>query len=197
MEAEQRIARHFQQSIDTKRQTLSSAATAIMRAGRRLADRLDQGGKILICGNGGSAADAQHFASELTNRFEIKRRGLPAIALTTDSSALTSIANDYAFDQVFARQIHALGSAGDLLVAISTSGNSANIVQAVNAAQARAMAVVTLTGRDGGELSGILAEDDVEVRVPATSTARIQEVHILIIHCWCDLIDHHFSGQET
>ena len=154
MEAEQRIARHFQQSIDTKRQTLSSATTAIVRAGRKLADRLDRGGKILICGNGGSAADAQHFASELTNRFEMQRRGLPAIALTTDSSALTSIANDYTFDQVFARQIHALGSTGDLLVAISTSGNSANIVQAVHAARARAMAVVALTGRDGGELSG-------------------------------------------
>ena len=197
MEAQQRITRQFQQCIDTQRQTLLSAAAAIARAARKLTDSLDNGGKILICGNGGSAADAQHFASELTNRFERHRRGLPAIALTTDSAALTSIANDYSFDEVFARQIQALGRAGDLLVAISTSGNSANIVHAVQAARAGALAVVTLTGRDGGKLSGVLAQDDVEVRVPATSTARIQETHILIIHCWCDLIDHHFAGQET
>jgi D-sedoheptulose 7-phosphate isomerase len=197
MEAQQRITRQFQQCIDTQRQTLLSAAAAIARAARKLTDSLDNGGKILICGNGGSAADAQHFASELTNRFERQRRGLPAIALTTDSAALTSIANDYSFDEVFSRQIQALGRAGDLLVAISTSGNSANIVHAVQAARAGALAVVTLTGRDGGKLSGVLAQDDVEVRVPATSTARIQETHILIIHCWCDLIDHHFAGQET
>ncbi|MEZ5582442.1 MAG: SIS domain-containing protein [Candidatus Competibacteraceae bacterium] len=146
-------------------------------------------GKVLVCGNGGSAADAQHFAAELVNRFERERPGLPAIALTTDSSALTAIANDYAFIDVFARQIHALGKGGDVLLAISTSGHSANITAAARAAHARGMPVVALNGRDGGELAELLGEHDVEIRIPGPSTARIQEVHILTIHCLCDLVD--------
>jgi len=151
----------------------------------------------LICGNGGSAADSQHFASELINRFEIERTGLPAIALTTDTSTITSIANDYHFDEIFARQIRALGQSGDLLVAISTSGGSKNIISAIKAAQERNMIVIALTGRDGGQVVHLLSDQDTEIRVSAHSTARIQEVHILIIHCICDLIDYQLLGQET
>ncbi|MEE4377336.1 MAG: phosphoheptose isomerase [Candidatus Competibacteraceae bacterium] len=185
----QRISLHFRQSIETKQQALTNAGPAIVRAAQCLAHCLAHEGKILVCGNGGSAADAQHFAAELVNRFERERPGLPAIALTTDSSAITAIANDYAFTEVFARQIHALGKGGDVLLAISTSGHSANITAAVRAAHTRGMPVVALSGRDGGEVAGLLGEHDVEIRIPGTSTARIQEVHILTIHCLCDLVD--------
>jgi D-sedoheptulose 7-phosphate isomerase len=149
---------------------------------------------VLSCGNGGSAADAQHFASEMVNRFEHERPGLPAIALTTDSSTLTSIANDYAYDLVFAKQVRALGQPTDVLVAITTSGNSPSIAAAVEAAHEQDLAVVALTGREGGRLAGLLREGDVEIRVPADSTARIQEVHLLVIHCLCDLIDAQLLG---
>ncbi len=192
----QRIEQHFMASIDAKQSTLETMGSCVVHAAELMAERLRQGGKILICGNGGSAADAQHFAAELVNRFEIERPGLAAIALTTDSSALTSIANDYAFEQIFARQVRALGRPGDLLLAISTSGHSPNVLAAMAAAQEIGMTTVTLTGRDGGPMARQLTGNDMEIRVSATATARIQEVHILVIHCLCDLIDHLLFGKE-
>ena len=191
-----RIKQHFNDSIKTKQQSLELLAPVIARAARRISLTLDQGGKILSCGNGGSAGDAQHFSSEMLNRFEMERPGLPAVALTTDSSTLTSIANDYDYSQIFSKQVLALGNAGDVLLAISTSGNSGNIIKAVEAAHTRNMQVVALSGHDGGKLSGLLEDADVEIRVPVNSTARIQEVHLLVIHCLCDLIDQHFASQE-
>ncbi|HEX5514965.1 MAG TPA: phosphoheptose isomerase, partial [Gammaproteobacteria bacterium] len=149
------------------------------------------GGKVLACGNGGSAADAQHFSAEFVGRFERERPELGAIALTTDSSILTAIANDYDFERIFSKQVRALGQAGDVLLAISTSGNSENVVAAIEAAHERGVRVVALTGREGGAIAGILAPADVEIRVPSMVTARIQEVHLLVIHCLCDLIDQH------
>ena len=210
--AKERIVAYFRASIETKQRTLDTLAQAIERAAQGLAQCLANGHRILICGNGGSAADAQHFAAELINRFEIERPSLAALALTTDSSVLTAIANDYDYTQVFARQVAGLGSAGDMLIAISTSGNSANVIKAVQAAQGRDMRVLALTGRDGGELARVLRERegspqlehadssgqhptparvdlDLELRVPACSTARIQETHLLLLHCLCDLID--------
>ena len=185
---EQRVRRHFEESLATK-QAAITLAPAIAAAAATMTRCLLEDGKILSCGNGGSAADAQHFSSELLNRFEMERPGLPAVALTTDSSTLTSIANDYAFVEVFAKQVRALGQPADVLLAISTSGNSENIVRAIHAAHERGLRVVALTGRDGGAVAGVLTEDDIELRVPAERTARIQEVHLLIIHCLCDLID--------
>ena len=191
-----RVQSHFAASLDAKRLTLDSMAVRIVQAAEHLAGRLRQGHRILACGNGGSAADAQHFAAELVNRFEIERPGLAAIALTTDSSALTSIANDYAFEQVFARQVQALGQPGDVLLAISTSGNSPNIVAAMVTARTRGLSIVALTGRDGGRMAQTAGDGDlIEIRAAATATARIQETHILIIHCLCDLIDHQLFGE--
>jgi len=152
-------------------------------------DCLKSNHKILSCGNGGSAADAQHFSSELVNRYEIDRPGLPAIALTTDSSILTSIANDFEYNHIFARQVEALGQKGDTLLAISTSGNSGNVLHAIRAARIKEMNSIILSGNKGGEIAAIIQENDLEIRVPANSTARIQEVHLLIIHCLCDAID--------
>ncbi|HKJ09324.1 MAG TPA: phosphoheptose isomerase [Gammaproteobacteria bacterium] len=192
-----RITQHFQDSILAKQQTLASAAPAVARAAETITRALLNGGKVLTCGNGGSAADAQHFASELLNRFEMERPGLPALALSTDSSTLTSIANDYAFDEVFAKQVRALGEDGDVLLGITTSGTSPNVLQAIHAAHDRGMTVIALTGRDGGAVAGTLEPDDVEARVAHSSTARIQEVHVLIIHCLCDLIDQQLLGQES
>ena len=146
-------------------------------------------------GNGGSAGDAQHFSSEMLNRFEMERPGLPAVALTTDSSTLTSIANDYSYDQVFSKQVNALGQQGDILLAISTSGNSTNVNRAIQAAHDREMQVIALSGKQGGDMASLLTADDVEIRVPSDSTARIQEVHLLAIHCICDLVDHQLLGQ--
>jgi D-sedoheptulose 7-phosphate isomerase len=191
----QRIEQHFTASIEAKRRTLEAMGPRIVQAAELLAERLRQGGKILVCGNGGSAADAQHFAAELVNRFEIERPGLAAIALTTDSSALTSIANDYAFEQVFARQVRALGRPGDLLLAISTSGHSPNVLAAMAAAREIGMLTVALTGRDGGRMAEQLTENDLEIRASATATARIQEVHILVIHGLCDLVDQFLFGD--
>ena len=196
MEPLTRIEQHFAASNAAKQRTLATMGPRIVQAAELLAERLRQGYKILVCGNGGSAADAQHFAAELVNRFEIERPGLAAIALTTDSSALTSIANDYAFDQIFARQVCALGRPGDVLLAISTSGNSPNVLAALAAAQEQGLATVALTGRDGGRMAGQLGEGDIELRAAATATARIQEVHILLIHCLCDLVDHQLFGEE-
>ena len=196
MELLTRVDRHFAASFKAKQHTLESMGPRIVQAAEHLAERLRQGHKILVCGNGGSAADAQHFAAELVNRFEIERPGLAAIALTTDSSALTSIANDYAFEQIFARQVRALGRPGDVLLAISTSGNSPNIMVASEAAREWGLSTVALTGRDGGRMARQLGEGDIEIRVTASATARIQETHILIIHCLCDLVDHLlFSGE--
>lgn len=197
MDLAARIKRIFNDSVDTKLQSVEVIAPAIASAAEQLTACLINEHKILICGNGGSAADAQHFASELLNRFEVERPGLPALALTTDASTITSIANDFHFADVFAKQIRALGQPGDVLVAISTSGNSANIIAAVEAAHDRQMTVVALTGRDGGGMAALLNEPDIEIRVPAHSTARIQEVHIVTIHCLCDLIDHQLLGQEA
>ena len=153
-------------------------------------------GKVLSCGNGGSAGDAQHFSSEMLNRFERERPGLPAIALTTDASTITSIANDYQYADIFAKQIRALGHAEDILLAITTSGNSHNIVNAIDAAHDKNMQVVLMSGKDGGEAANSLIDGDIELRVPSDSTARIQESHLVIIHCLCDLIDNHLLGQE-
>ncbi|RJQ47579.1 MAG: phosphoheptose isomerase [Gammaproteobacteria bacterium] len=193
----ERITQHFNDSIAAKQRALEVLGAPIARAAGVCIEALLGDGKILSCGNGGSAGDAQHFSSEMLNRFERERPGLPAIALTTDSSTLTSIANDYHYSEVFARQVRALGNRGDVLLAISTSGNSENVVRAVVAAQERGLRVVALTGRDGGALACALKEQDVEIRVPSQSTARIQEVHLLAIHCLCDLIDYHLLGQEA
>ena len=185
---DERVRRHFQESIATKQAAIDLAPT-ITAAAALMTRCLLEDGKLLSCGNGGSAADAQHFSSELLNRFELERPGLPALALTTDSSTITSIANDYAFVEVFAKQVRALGQPADVLLAISTSGNSENIVRAIHAAHERGVKVVALTGRDGGAIASTLAGADIEIRVPADRTCRIQEVHLLIIHCLCDLID--------
>lgn len=195
MDPVKRVRDHFAESIATKETAAEQLVESISAAGRVMSDALLDDGKILSCGNGGSAADSQHFSSELLNRFEMERPGLPAVALTTDSSTITSIANDYSYEQIFSKQVSALGQQGDILLAISTSGNSANVNLAVNAAHQREMTVVALSGKQGGELSSLLSIDDVEIRVPSDSTARIQEVHLLAIHCLCDLIDHQLLGQ--
>jgi D-sedoheptulose 7-phosphate isomerase len=192
-----RVKNNFEESIRVKQQSLQALATVTAQAASLIALALDKGGKILSCGNGGSAGDAQHFSSELLNRFEMERPGLPAIALTTDSSTLTSIANDCAFSQVFSRQVLALGNPADVLLAISTSGNSENVCKAVEAAHHCHMQVVALSGRNGGNMAALLQEADIEIRVPASSTARTQEVHLLVIHCLCDLIDQHIASQEN
>jgi D-sedoheptulose 7-phosphate isomerase len=186
---ENNINAMFQASIETKQQAQALLPQAIANATQRMIEALKAGHKILSCGNGGSAADAQHFSSELLNRFEMERPSLPAIALTTDTSTLTSIANDYAYNRVFAKQIEALGQPGDVLLAISTSGNSDNVYEGIAAAQAKGMSIIALTGRDGGKIAKQLSNNDVEIRVPSDITARIQEVHLLSIHCLCDQID--------
>lgn len=185
----QRVEQHFAASILAKQRTLEAMGAHIVKAAQLIHKRLQTGNKILICGNGGSAADAQHFAAELVNRFEIERPGLAAIALTTDSSTLTSIANDYAFARVFARQVQALGRPNDILLTISTSGDSPNILAAMSVAREMGITTIALTGREGGAMARQLTGDDLEIRAHAAVTARIQEVHILIIHCLCDLID--------
>lgn len=191
-----RILGHFNASAQATLDAAEALAPAIEDAARLIVHSLGQGGRILACGNGGSAADAQHFASNMVNRFEQERPGLAAIALTTDSAILTSIANDDAYDQVFVRQVKALGHPGDILLAISTSGNSPSILQGVVAAHARSMHVIALTGRNGGGLAEQMQENDVFLCVPAESTARIQEVHLLIIHCLCDAVDSVLLGVE-
>ena len=198
MDIELRIRNHFLDSIETKRNALEELIIPIKHAANCISDSLLNEGKILSCGNGGSAGDAQHFSAELLNRFEIERPGLPAVALTTDSSTLTAIANDYEYDQIFSKQILALGTNRDVLLAISTSGNSSNIVKAVQAAHERNMQVLSLTGNKGGKLAKLLKGDDIEIRVPSDRTARIQEIHLLVIHCLCDIIDAIlFGGVET
>jgi D-sedoheptulose 7-phosphate isomerase len=189
MDLAARITGNFRDSANLKLSCAQALEPAISAAVERMVGCLRNDGKILACGNGGSAADSQHFSSELLNRFEAERPGLAAIALTTDSSTLTSIANDYDYEQVFARQIRALGQPGDVLLAISTSGNSRNVIAAVHAAHDAQMSVVALTGRAGGAMSDVLGAQDLHICVPSTSTARIQEVHLLALHCLCDGID--------
>ena len=185
----ERIKNHFNDSIQTKILAMDTLANPISEAGQMMVQTLLNGKKILCCGNGGSAADAQHFAAELLNRFETERPSLPALALTTDTSTLTSIANDYSYAEVFSKQIKALGQEGDTLLAISTSGNSDNVTEAIMAAHQRGMHVVTLTGGSGGTMATALTPNDIEIKVPADRTCRIQECHILAIHCLCDIID--------
>ncbi|MEN9313700.1 MAG: hypothetical protein RIS35_93 [Pseudomonadota bacterium] len=190
-----RIARHFEESARLKLAAAESLAAPIERAVELMVMALSNDRKLLACGNGGSAGDAQHFAAELVGRFERERPELAALALTTDSSILTAVANDYRFDEVFAKQVRALGQAGDVLLAISTSGNSANIIAAIEAAQERGLHIVALTGKGGGRIATMLGEDDVHLCVPHDRTARIQEVHLLIIHCLCDGIDNALLGE--
>ena len=191
-----RISENFSESAHLKLQSMDALAGPIATAAKRMVQCLNNDGKILACGNGGSAADCQHFSAELLNRFEMERPGLAAVALTTDTSTLTSIANDYDYEQVFSRQIRALGNAKDLLIAISTSGNSRNVIAAIEAAHESQMGVIALTGKGGGRIGEILQPSDVHVCVPATSTARIQEVHLLTLHCLCDAIDCLLLGVE-
>ncbi|MDX5150873.1 MAG: phosphoheptose isomerase [Acidiferrobacterales bacterium] len=192
---EARVSDTFAQHLDTVQALSGELVPIITRAANICLAALLADKKILSCGNGGSAADAQHFSSELLNRFELERPGLPAVALTTDSSTLTSIANDYHYDEIFSKQVRALGQPGDILLAISTSGNSTNVIRAIEAAHERDMRVVAMNGRDGGEISRILNDNDVDILVRGPSTARVQEMHIIVIHCLCDLIDHQLLGQ--
>lgn len=191
----ERIEQHFRESAETKLYAMEIMAPQIAEAIDLLVTALTSGSKALACGNGGSAADAQHFAAELVGRFERERPGLPAVALTTDSSILTAVGNDYDFNVVFSKQVHALGQPGDVLLAISTSGNSANVIAAVEAAHEREMRVIAMTGRDGGKIAGLLRDGDINLCVPSQRTARIQEVHLLTLHCLCDGIDVALLGE--
>jgi len=185
----ERIRSHFAESIETKRRCADALPEAIAAAAAVMVDSLRAGHKIMSCGNGGSAADSQHFAAEMLNRFEVERPSRSAMALSTDTSTLTSIANDYAYELVFAKQVRALGLPGDVLLAISTSGNSRNVMEAITAAHERQIRVVALTGSGGGRMAGQLAQDGILICVDSSRTARIQEVHLLTLHCLCDAID--------
>ena len=194
---EKRVREHFAESARLKLDAAEALAPHVARAASLLTECLLGDGKILACGNGGSAADAQHFAAELVGRFERERPELPALALTTDTSLLTAVANDYSFEQVFAKQVRALGARGDVLLAISTSGNSGNVIAAIEAARGREMRVVAMTGKGGGRIGELLAPEDVHLCVPHSRTARIQEVHLLMIHCVCDAIDATLLGDDS
>ncbi len=196
MDIANRITQHFTDSAHLKLQALEILADPIVKAAERMVQCLMSEGKIMACGNGGSAADAQHFSAEMLNRFERERPGLATIALTTDSSTMTSIANDYAFEQVFSKQVRALGHPTDLLLAISTSGNSKNILEAIHAAHDREITVIALTGNGGGQIAESLYHTDIHLCVPSTVTARIQEIHLLTLHCLCDAIDYLLLGAE-
>jgi len=196
MDLAHHIRAHFDESIELKRRTAELLAPQIARAGEALAAALKEGNKVLACGNGGSAADSQHFAAEIVGRFERERPGMPAIALTTDTSAITAIANDYSYDVVFSKQVESLGRAGDFLLGISTSGNSKSVVEAIRAAQARAMRVIALTGRDGGAMAKMLGPRDFHLNVAHPRTMRVQEVHLLVIHCLCDVVDNVIFGER-
>lgn len=191
-----RVAKHFEDSAHTKLNAIEMMAAPIAAGIETMTNCLINGGKILACGNGGSAGDAQHFAAELIGRFEAERQELSAIALTTDSSILTAVGNDYGFNYIFSKQVRGLGHAGDVLLAISTSGNSANIIEAIKAAHEADMRVIALTGKGGGEIGEMLRDDDIHLCVPAERTARIQETHLLTIHCLCDGIDALLLGVE-
>src|SRR3954470_5372753 len=193
---EQRIQQHFIDSADLKYQAAQSLSKPIAAAVQAVLACVTSGGKVLAGGKGGSAADAQHFSAEFVGRFERERPELGAIALTTDSSILTAIANDYDYERIFSKQVRALGQSGDVLLALSTSGNSANVIAAIEAAHEREMSVVALTGRGGGKIGAVLRETDVHICVPSDRTARIQEVHLLTIHCLCDGIDAMLLGED-
>ncbi|HUL97420.1 MAG TPA: phosphoheptose isomerase [Usitatibacter sp.] len=190
------LKRHFEDGIELRQRMAATMPAEIARAGEALANALKAGRKVLACGNGGSAADSQHFAAELVGRFERERRGLAAIALTTDTSALTAIANDYDFDRVFSKQVEALGQPGDFLLGISTSGNSRNVLEAVKAAHAREMPVIALTGRDGGEIGRGLGAGDFHLNVAHPRTMRVQEIHLLVVHCLCEMVDNVIFGEK-
>jgi len=192
---EQRIEQQFIDSADLKYQAAQVLNKPILAAIQAILSCVTSGGKVLACGNGGSAADAQHFAAEFVGRFERERPELAAIALTTDSSILTAIGNDYDFNQIFSKQVRALGQGTDVLLAISTSGNSANVLAAINAAHEREMTVIALTGKSGGKIAKTLKETDVNICVPSERTARIQEVHLLVLHCICDGVDYQLLGE--
>lgn len=193
---EQRIQQHFIDSADLKYQAAHVLSGPIAAAVQAMLACVTSGGKVLACGNGGSAADAQHFAAEFVGRFERERPELAAVALTTDSSIITAIGNDYDFSVIFSRQVRALGQPGDVLLAISTSGNSANVLAAIEAAHAREMVVVGLSGRNGGKMAQALRDTDVHICVPSERTARIQEVHLLVLHCLCDAVDAQLLGDQ-
>ena len=197
MSLAQRITQQFNDSIATKQAALAALAAPLEQAAQLMAECLRADGKIMACGNGGSAGDSQHFSAELLNRFERERAPLAAIALSTDTSTLTSIANDYRYEEVFSKQVQALGRKGDVLLAISTSGNSPNVIEAIKVAQAKGIRVVALTGKQGGKMAPLLQAGDVHLCVPADRTARIQEVHLLTLHCLCDAIDHALLGDEA
>ncbi len=190
-----RIRNIFQESILNTRNSIELLAPSIAQAAAHMIQALLSDRKILVCGNGGSAADAQHFSAELLNRFERERPGLPCISLTTDTSTITAIGNDYHFDDIFSKQVRALGQAGDVLLGITTSGNSRNVIRAVEAAHERGIVCVALNGRGGGEIAAVLSGNDVNICAPNASTARTQEVHGIVIHCLCDLIDYQLLGQ--
>lgn len=192
----ERIHRQFDESVRLEQQAGPELGTQIAQAVELMVEAFSNDHKILACGNGGSAADCQHFAAELVGRFERERLPLAAIALTTDTSVLSAIGNDYDFDAVFAKQVQGLGRAGDVLLAISTSGNSSNVLAAVTAAHEREMQVVALTGKGGGRMNELLRSEDVHLCVPHDRTARIQEVHLLTLHCLCDGIDWLLLGDE-
>ena len=196
MDLVKRINNHFTDSAQIKLRSMEVLAGPLADAAQLMVACLKNEGKILACGNGGSAGDAQHFSAELLNRFEMERPPLAAVALTTDSSTLTSIANDYHFDEVFSKQVTALGREGDVLLAISTSGNSPNVLRAIDAAHQRGMGIVALTGKQGGKMTSRLKEGDINLCVPSDSTARIQEVHLICLHCMCDVIDCLLLGVE-
>ena len=189
------LKKHFDEGIELRQRMAQTLPAEIARAGEALAAALKGGRKVLACGNGGSAADSQHFAAELVGRFERERPGLPAVALTVDTSALTAIANDYDWERVFAKQVEALGAAGDFLLAISTSGNSKNVLAAMRAAHAKGLLVIALTGRDGGEMGKMLRAGDFHLNVAHPRTMRVQEVHLLVIHCLCEVVDNVIFGE--
>ncbi|WP_319241099.1 phosphoheptose isomerase [uncultured Propionivibrio sp.] len=191
-----RIGQHFADSAQTKLDAVETLSPLIAQAAETMVASLVGNGKVLACGNGGSAADAQHFAAELVGRFEVERQGLAAIALTTDTSIMTAVGNDYGYNAVFERQVRALGQSGDVLLAISTSGNSPSIIEAINAAHENDLRVVALTGKGGGKMGAMLRDGDIHLCVPSSRTARIQEVHLLTIHCLCDAIDCLLLGVE-
>jgi len=196
MDVAAHLRQHFEEGIELRRRMAETLPATIAAAGTALAQALRGGHKALACGNGGSAADAQHFAAEIVGRFERERPGMPAIALTTDSSALTAIANDYDFERVFSKQVEALGAKGDVLLAISTSGNSKNVIEAVKAAHAKGLTVIALTGRDGGALGKMLGPGDFHVNVAHPRTMRIQEMHLTIVHCLCEVVDNAIYGEK-
>lgn len=196
MELIERVNGHFLESMAAKQLAMEVLPGTIAQAAESMVACLMNEGKILACGNGGSAADAQHFAAEMVGRFEKERPGLAALSLATDTSTLTAIGNDYDFERVFSKQVRALGQDGDLLLALSTSGNSLNVIEAIHAAHERQMGVIALTGRDGGQIADLMTADDILINVPVERTARIQEVHITIIHALCDAVDYMLLGGD-